>query len=251
MRRARPTAALPADTRGAALLEFALALPIVMAMGGYGVELANLAITNLRVSQVAMQLADNASRIGVNTGLPTYQLREGDINDVLQGARLLGGGLNLTTNGRVTLSSLENIAQRYSDHADDTAPVQRIHWQRCIGLRTGYGTATATAWDSSYGAVAPLATAGTDPTYANRGTDSSGMGSNPVVTAPSGAGVIFVEINYQYQPLFGTLYVSPTKIHYIASFIVRDRRDFYRIWNPVPPAGTPTPVASTCDKHTA
>ena len=57
---------------------------------------------------------------------------------------------------------------------------------------------------------------------------------------------MFVEINYDYQPLFGTLFVKPSKIHYIASFIVRDNRDYSQIINPAP-----TATASTCNLHTA
>jgi Flp pilus assembly protein TadG len=222
------------DIRGLALLEFALALPLVLAMGAYGIEISNLALSNLRVSQFALELADNASRVGVQSNLSVEQLRETDINDILQATRLQGASLKLTTYGRVTLSSLENVQQSY-----DTAPVQRIHWQRCVGLMTGTG------YDSTYGTTS--ATAGSDATQANEGTAApTGMGdAGSKVTAPAGTGVIFVEINYNYQPFFGTLFVSPTKLHYIASFIVRDKRDFSQIFNP-----TPTATASTCSLHT-
>ena len=233
--------AIAADRGGSSLMEFALALPLVFGMGGYGIEMGNLAVTSMKVSQVALTLADNASRIGVNNGQAVFQLREGDLNDVLQGARLMGTGMQLTTRGRVTVSSLENVQQSY-----DNAPVQRIHWQRCVGMMAGNGTSTAPSWDSSYGRATPLATAGTDSTQANAGVTSTGMGATPVVGAPSGSAVIFVEVNYQYRPLFGTLFTAATKLHYVASFIVRDRRDFSRIWNPAPVA-----TASTCDKYTA
>jgi hypothetical protein len=134
----------------------------------------------------------------------------------------------------VTVSSLENVQQSYDDDN-----VQRIHWQRCIGLKSGTG------FDSSYGTTS--VTAGTTNTLANAGTDApDGMGdTGQKVNAPDNTGVIFVEVNYQYQPLFGTLFVAPTKLHYIASVIVRDKRDFSQIYNPAPVA-----TASTCDKHT-
>ncbi len=63
------------------------------------------------------------------------------------------------------------------------------------------------------------------------------------VIAPNGMGVMFVEINYTYQPLFGSLFVAPQTIGYSASFIVRDRRDYSRIW---PSPGT---TKSTCDLY--
>jgi len=222
------------DSRAVSVMEFALGAPVLIALGGYGIEVSNLAITNMRVSQYALQLADNASRIGVSSGLASYQLREGDINDVLQGLRLFSAGTHLTQYGRVTLSSLENVQQSYDDDN-----VQRIHWQRCVGLKSGVG------FDSSYGTATK--TAGSDGTSANRGTDApDGMGEQgQKVNAPDNTGVIFVEVNYQYQPLFGSLFVNPTKLHYVASVIVRDKRDFSQIYNPAP-----TSAPSTCDKYT-
>jgi len=130
------------DSYGLAAIEFALGAPMLMVLGGYGAEVANLAITNMRVSQFALQLADNAARIGVNSGLSTFQVREADINDVMQGLRLFSGSSDLAEHGRVTLSSLENTQQTW-----DTAPAQRIHWQRCLGQRGGTND---TAYDSEY-----------------------------------------------------------------------------------------------------
>jgi Flp pilus assembly protein TadG len=246
---ARHARRLRDETSGLALLEFALGMPVFLALGGYGVEVANLALTNMRISQYALQLADNASRIGVNSGLAVYQVREGDINDVLEGVRLFGASAKLTTYGRVTISSLENIQQSYpaTPASNDTAPVQRIHWQRCIGLANVAPTAPIpTNFASSYGTT--TVTDGTTATPADNGTDApSGMGgAGSQVNAPAGGGVIFVEINYQYHPLFGSLFVAPTRLHYVASFIVRDKRDFSKLYNP----GS-TAVASTCNLHTA
>jgi hypothetical protein len=223
-------------------------MPIILLIGGYGIELANYAVVQQRVSSVALQLADNASRIGVDNGQAIYQLREGDLNDVLQGARLMGKTINLTKYGRVTLSSLENVTRVFADGTSDPAPVQRIHWQRCIGQHTGY--------ESSYGAVnkpngTPNVDAASDTTKANAGVVSPGMGPAPLVKAPSGGAAMFVEVNYEYQPVFGSMFMDPTKIHYIASFVVRDKRDFAQIYHPAPPTGTPPPVPSTCDKHDA
>jgi hypothetical protein len=223
------------DARAVSAMEFALGMPLVVAFGGYGVEICNLAVTNMRVSQYALQLADNASRIGVNSGLATFQLREGDINDALQGLRLFSSNVKLTTYGRITLSSLENVEQSYDDDN-----VQRIHWQRCIGLKSGSG------FDAD-SAQAPSTSAGSDGTSATAGkTAPDGIGdAGQKVSAPDNSGVIYVEINYQYQPLFGTVFVPPTKLHYVASVIVRDKRDFSQIYNP-----SPTSSPATCDKYT-
>ena len=225
------------DRSGLALLEFAFTLPLVLAVGGWGIELSNLALCNLRISQYALNLADAVSRVGQDVAGGVTDLREVDINDVLQGAKLEGNSVALTTRGRIIISSLENVQQSY-----DTARVQRIHWQRCLGAVSGTG------YDSGYGTVST--TAGSDGTQGNAGlTVATGMGDTGAkVTAPPDAGVMFVEVNYLYKPLFGSLYLgsSPRIIHYIASFIVRDNRSFVQVYNP-----SPTSVASTCDKYTS
>ena len=59
---------------------------------------------------------------------------------------------------------------------------------------------------------------------------------------------MFVEINYQTKPLFGTWLTTPARIHYIASFIVRDRRDFARIFNPDPQVASGSKL--TCNRYT-
>jgi len=218
------------DQSGASLIEFALGLPVILTAGLWGVELTNLAITHQRVSQLALELADNASRVGLFSGQATVQLREVDINDVLAATRLHGANINLGSRGRVILSSLENIGG-----------TQRIHWQRCFGQRAGAG------YDSSYGTT--TTTAGTDTTAANAGTlAASGMGdAGAQVNAPLNAGVMFVEVNYLYQPLIGNgWFTSTQRLHYIASFIVRDNRDFTQLYNP-----SPAVTRSTCNLYTA
>ena len=229
---------LARDRSGTAMIEFAFTLPLVLAVGCWGVELSSLALCNLRVSQYALNLADNASRVGLDAGGGVTSMREVDVNDVLQGAKLEGAAINLTTNGRITLSSLEYIQQSY-----DNARVQRIHWQRCLGAMSG--TLNGLKYDSNYGA--PATTAGSDGTKANAGLTVTNMGptASPVA-APNDTGVMFVEVNYFYQPLFGTIYMNPQMIHYVASFVVRDNRSFVQLYNP-----SPTASASTCDKHSA
>ena len=217
-----------ADKSATALLEFALGMPLFLLAGLWGVELTNLAIVNQRLSQLALELADNASRVGLYSGQTTVQLREVDINDVLQATRQHGSAIDLTTNGRVILSSLEN-----------PSGTQRIHWQRCIGRKSGTG------YDSSYGTT--IVTAGTTTAAGDAGTvAASGMGdAGAQVTAPLGSGVMFVEVNYLYTPLVGQGWFANTqRLHYIASFLVRDNRDYAQIYNPAPAA-----TRSTCNLY--
>lgn len=223
------------DVSGVAMLEFAFSAPIVLMLGLYGIETANQALINLKVSQIALNLADNASRVGLIGNANIEQLREIDLNDVLQAARNQGAGIELTTRGRITLSSIEFVQQSY-----DKAPVQRIHWQRCIGTKSGVN------YDSSYGTT--TTTAGTDATPGNAGTLApNGMGDpGEKVGAPSNGGMIFVEINYDYKPIVGQWLFGAARIHYLASFVVRDNRDFTQIYNPAPAA-----ARATCNLYPA
>lgn len=234
----RPVRELIAANGGVALLEFAFSMPLVTILGLYAVETANLAMTNLRVNQAALNLADNAARVGLHNSDNREEVREIDLNDVLAGARLQGTGWDLTKRGRIILSSLE-------EHDGD----QLIHWQRCIGLKSGTG------YDSHYGRTKP-----TDGLKSHDDDDDDdygdgvnlkkkGMGpAGEEIKAPDDSGVMFVEINYQYKPLVSNRWLpaGASRIHYTASFIVRDRRIFERIYNPGPAA---SPM--TCDKYTA
>jgi hypothetical protein len=233
----RPLADLLGATSGVALLEFAFSMPLVMMLGLYAVETTSLAMMNLRVNQAALNLADNAARVGLHNADNREELREIDLNDVLAGARLQGAGWDLAKRGRITLSSLE-------EHDGD----QLIHWQRCIGLKSGVD------YDSHYGQTKPTDGLqehdGKKEKDYDDGVDLKKKGMGPAgdeVKAPDDSGVMFVEINYQYNPIVSARWLptGATRIHYTASFIVRDRRIFEKIYNPNPAA-----TLMTCDKYT-
>lgn len=228
------------DRSGVSLLEFALGLPILLTGGLWAAELTNYSLTNQRLSQVALALADNASRVGLFNGTGTTQLREVDLNDVLLAAKQQGVPFNLAANGRITLSSLEN-----------SGGTQRIHWQRCLGAKTG------SSFDSHYGKTLQSDGVTYDPTAgvntATSGDNSaqhpgtlapSGMGeSGAQVNAPTDSGVMFVEINYLYTPIVGNGWFTGSKmLRYVASFVVRDNRDYGQVYNPAPAA-----ARATCD----
>lgn len=238
--------ALRRDTGGVAMLEFAFSAPLVVAIGLYATEISNFALMQMRVSQAALNLADNASRVGVDASTgSTQQLREVDIIDVLDGLRKYSANWELTTRGRVTISSLESKNNE-----------QRIHWQRCVGLKNGAG------YDSSYGRTLKPNTNIYDPDAGvdtDLGTNDNsgqrpgtlapnGMGETGAqVNAPNNSGVMFVEINYDYRPIVSASWLpgANQRIRYVASFVVRDNRDFSQIYNP-----SPREIAMTCDRYT-
>jgi hypothetical protein len=201
------------DRSANGLIEFAYALPVFLTLGMYGTELAYMATVNMEVSQIAMALADNASRLGQASNssvAPTISNR--DIDSVLTGAMKQGAGINFETNGRVILSSLE---------MDPATGRQFIHWQRCRG---GLGR------NSVYG----------NEGYGLTGTVIPGLGKTGriIKAASSMSGVMYVEAYYRYKPLFGHMFVNNVQFAQEAAFIVRDARSYGKTTDR--PAGQPT-----------
>ncbi len=213
---------LARQTSGVAMTEFALAFPFILGVGLMGLEVANRVMVEMKLSQLAAQIADNAARIGEQGVLEDRKIYEADINDLFYGAHLQGGGsIDLYENGRVILSSLEVVP--------GTDDQQYIHWQRCAG---------AALYSSSYGVEGDGESTSNFP----------GMGpTGEEVVAFDDEAVMFVEIRYEYQSLIGApLTFDDGDIHVIASFAVREDRDLTGIYQR--DASDPDPVAS-CDAY--
>lgn len=193
---------------GVAYIEFAYTLPVAMLMGTYGVEASSLAMAHMRISQVALSMADNASRIGQDSALSLTQFRESDVNDTFAAAEDQAGRLDLEGRGRIIMSSIERNAQGG----------QWIHWQRCFGQGP---------YDSSYGYQGDGAS----------GTAFAGMGpEGEEIRAPAGMAVMFVEAFYRYEPVISSALFGEPELRYTAAFLVRDERDLSQIFNPAPAA---------------
>jgi hypothetical protein len=193
---------LSGDTSGLALIEFAFAAPLVLGMGMLGTDTAFLVITHMQISQIAMQVADNASRVGEQDVLTARKVFERDIAETLIGAEKLGQNLDLYDNARVIISSLQRNAQGG----------QWIAWQRCRG---------AVQHASSYGVEGNGAT----------GTSFPGMGvPGRYITASQGTAVMFVEVAFDYEPITPITVFENRRIVYTATFNVRDNRDLTRLY---------------------
>ncbi len=193
------------ETSGVAMTEFALTLPFLLGVGLMGLEVANRALVQMQISQLAVQIADNASRIGDTSVLEDRKIYEADINDLFYGAHLQSSaGLDIFTHGRVILSSQQVV--------DGTTDRQYIDWQRCMGRKVHA---------SSYGAEGDGTTG-----------DFPGMGpAGEEVIAFEDDAVMFVEVAYDYQPIVGeTLSFGSHEMTAIASFTVRDNRDLTQIY---------------------
>jgi hypothetical protein len=210
---------------GVAAIEFALCLPFLLGAGLMGLEVANRAIAQTQVTQLAAQIADNASRIGDTSTLQDRKIYESDIDDLLRGAAVQGGNrLDLLEHGRVIISSLEVVPG-----TDDR---QYIHWQRCAGKKNHV---------SNYG----LEGDGLDG-----GLPGMGPPGKEVWAFPDEA-VIFVEVAYDYQSLVGPRFGMGGEINSTASFTVRDDRDLTQIYQRIPADPDPVASCSTYDDPTA
>ena len=190
---------LRADTGGLALTEFALMLPIFILMMITGAEYTNYTITRMRVSQLALHIADNAARMGNGTMLQQKTVNEADILDVFAGANLQAAKLDLLNRGRVILTDLEPQAN------PNTNNTYRVRWQRC------YGTQTDTPRWSGVGARQNIA-------------GGLGPAGNQAIAQENNA-TMFVEVFYRYKPLVWPQLAPSETMREFASMSVRDRRD--------------------------
>lgn len=205
--------ALLLNRSGVAMTEFALGAPLVLMAGLWGTETANYSLTTMKIGQLAVHVADNASRVGDLSSLQNRKVYEADINDVLYGAQLQAGGLALFRDGRVIISSLQ-----VRPGSGGSAGSQYIHWQRCRG---------AMPVSSRYGTQGQTLLRGMGPT-------------GEEVTAEPDDAVIFVEIRYVYQPIISNRFIGNEEIAAVASFNVRDDRDLSQLYQRDP--GRPEPV---------
>ena len=192
---------LRSDTKAVSTLEFALILPLFISLGLTGVELAYMSTVNMQVSQTAISLADNASRLGqTDNSSVTPTVTENDIDSILSGALRQGETFDLEANGRIILSSLE---------FDDVTGLQYIHWQRCRG-------------DLEQGSI-----------YGDDG-DNNGLGSTEIdgvgredslIRAAPGSAVMVAEIYYEHNGILKGTFGEKAQFREEAIFAIRDDRN--------------------------
>ena len=213
----RFAASLRDSTSGLALTEFAFSLPILLALGLFGLETANFAMAHLRISNIAMMTADNAARV-------RDSIDEADVIELFTGAKMTGAGIDFAQNGRIVLSSLEN-----------NGTTQWIRWQRCDGALN-----VAPAYGRPKTAAGVDITDGTEIYQTNRTTPSGGNASSPAmsaipatgmgpvgqrITSATATAVMVAEVSYDYQPIIPNSFLDGRRITYISAFNVRQRTD--------------------------
>lgn len=212
---------LGADRSGLALTEFALSLPILMTISVTGVEVASFVNANMRVSQIALSVADNTGRV-------RQAITENDIDSAMMGARIAGNNIKFGANGRVILSTIEPNGLTGANAG------QKITNQRCFGAKNVV---------SSYG----LENAGsTNATYA------AGFGpTGNKIRAATNSGVMFVEVQYDYQPIFFVdnsliANLGGRTMNFTAAYPIRERFN-----NAIQPGTLPAAQRRLCSRFTA
>ena len=175
-------ARLRSDDGGLAFIEFAMSLPVLVTFAFCGLEAANFAMAHLRVANIAMLTADNASRV-------RDSIDEANVIELLTGAKMSGDSIQFRQNGRIILSSIENTDtdnDGNNGHGNNpggcdpsnpghgsTCGNQWVRWQRCDGARNA---------TSVYG------------TQGNTNLTRVGTGTNAFTVQP-GTAVMVVEVN--------------------------------------------------------
>lgn len=195
---------------GIAMVEFAMSLPALLALGLVGMESAWFMLAHLRVSNIAMLTADNAARV-------RERIDEGDVNELFHGALMTGKRIEFEKNGRIILYSVEPNA---------TNTRQWIRWQRCSG-----DLKVAPSYGRPLKPNGAAITNGTERAASPNGSApdaSTATGIGPVgnrIAAQGGTTVIVAEVFYDYQPLVSGRLLGSKRIHYISAFNVRQRND--------------------------
>ncbi len=186
---------LQAAREGVAMVEFGLIAPIVLLLILGGLEIVNYALSHMRVSQMAMTVADNAGRV------PT-SIDEANIYEVFAGAEVIGAPMDFKANGRLILSSVQVNEGKGNNKG------QMINWQRCWGdlaVEPAYGKQNKGRKDNSL----------------KHGVGSPGKR----IGALKGTAVMLVEVTYDYQPLVAGAWVPTQQIKYESAFNVRGRQN--------------------------
>jgi hypothetical protein len=219
--RRRPLAMLASATSGLALVEFAYSLPLLLTLGVGGLETAHFMQASLRLSQIAMTVADNAGRVRTS-------IDEADINELMVGARKMGEPIGFAANGRIILSDLEQRTNTTGGAGPITSDNpngyrQWIRWQRCVGalnVSSSYGGPL----DVNGAAVTNLDDPNPDDGAVETKSLILGMGpSTNVISASSGTAVMVAEIVYTYQPITPLPLFRGWTIRRLQAFNVRQR----------------------------
>lgn len=187
------------DEGGTAVVEFAMGMPLLLIAIMGGLEVANMALAHQQVNGIAKMVADTAAR-------GRAAMDESVVQEIFVGAKDSNARLDFAHRGRIILSSVSNNAANNG---------QWIIWQRCTGSLNS---------TSKYGAQDTGKTDDTLPTIGGKNVDGNQTVTG--IAAPSANAIMFVEVEYTYQPLISSKFLGTPKIRSEATFVVRERTNY-------------------------
>jgi hypothetical protein len=200
------------DNRGVAMVEFALATPLLLLVCFGGLEYVNYVLALQKIERIASLTADAIAR---NTLPPS----ERSFIDTLRAVDKVGAPFKVDDQGRTIITGVIGVTQ--GDRI-----VNKVVWQRCGGRLRGVGSTVGAEWR-------------TTADYAD----------GPNITLPNEISllqnqmVVIAEVAYRYRPMIslGLLATQPDGI-------IRQRSVFVTRGQAIPYI-TPSPggVSASCD----
>ena len=122
------------DRHAVALMEFALFLPLIVALGMGGMELTNLTLAHQKVERLAGTSADLFARNQVKPN-------ERQVNDSFTAIDIMSKPFDLRKQGRVIVTGIVGTADNRTGKIEN-----KIAWQRCDGDLSGQTSSVGTEW---------------------------------------------------------------------------------------------------------
>jgi uncharacterized membrane protein len=155
---------------GVAALEFALILPLFLALMGAGIEVSSLILTNMKVQRLATMIANMVAQRGASES----QISEAQIYDIFSAMDLAAEPLDIRGHGRVIISAVLGE----DTNSDGTPDLNRIKWQRFEGKLTSANRLIG-CWSTN--------------------SSTAAIGRQLRLTEP----LFHAQVSYAYQPIFG------------------------------------------------
>ncbi|MEC3949811.1 TadE/TadG family type IV pilus assembly protein [Sphingobium sp. HWE2-09] len=199
------------DQSGVSAVEFALGLPVLIALTMGGAEAANMAYTSQQLGDIATMTADSVGRV-------KEFINNGTVTDILTAMKTISDRIDLRNRGRIIVSSIQPTTDNSGNVTD-----QKLRWQRCAGALV-----KSSAYSSTEGATL--------------GADGIVISSTRKIAASKDNEMIFVEIYYTYKPLISSAFLGTPQLSAVAAMSVRERSN-----NDIGAGGTNSP----CSTYTA
>ena len=168
------------DGSGASLMEFALVLPVMVALGVGGLELTNLTLAHQKVERLTSTTSDLFARY-------TTPPNEAQVADTFRAIDALSAPYTIRASGRVIVTGVVGAIDPRSGQVQN-----KVVWQRCDGSLPGQVSVVGRQW-----------------------TGSSNFADGPGVTLPNnitlavGQMAITSEVAFRYTPWFRGRWLGP------------------------------------------